>query len=66
MVPEVFLHTPLSNAIIFAAVSILDTLFAFIIYRIMHAFRPAVHVKDEITGEVNGVQKYAERAFILT
>ena len=47
MVPEVFWHTPLSNAIIFAGVIILDTLFAFFIYRIMRAFRPAVQVKNE-------------------
>jgi hypothetical protein len=50
MVPEVFWHTPLSNAIIFAGVIILDTLFAFLIYRIMQIFRPAGCVKNEKPG----------------
>jgi hypothetical protein len=50
MVPEVFWHTPLSNAIIFTGLIILDTLFAFFIYRIMCVFRPAIHVRVEKPG----------------
>jgi hypothetical protein len=41
MVPEVFWHTPLSNAVIFTGVFVLDSLVAFFIYRIMQAIRPA-------------------------
>ena len=41
MVPEVFWHTPLSNAAVFAGVVIPDTLFAFFIYRILKVIRPS-------------------------
>jgi len=50
MVPEVYWHTPLSNAAVFAGVVILDTLFAFFTYRIMKAVRPARPLEEEITS----------------
>ena len=50
MVPAVFWHTPQSNAIIFAGVFILDSLVAFVIYRIMQAIRPAHPGEDEKTS----------------
>jgi hypothetical protein len=40
MVPAVFWHTPQSNAIIFAGVFILDSLVAFLLFRIMRLVRP--------------------------
>ena len=47
MAPEVWRHTPVSNAIIFAGVLILDTLAAFCIYGIMQAVRPALPENGE-------------------
>jgi hypothetical protein len=47
MVHEVYWHTPLSNAVVFAGVLILDILVAFFLYGIMKAYRASHPVKEE-------------------
>lgn len=50
MDPGIFWHTPLSNAIIFACVLLLDTLFALLVYRIMQGIRPVIPADTGNTG----------------
>jgi len=46
MNPEVFRDTPLSNAMIYAGILLLDLLVAFFIFWVMRALRSVVQVKE--------------------